>query len=325
MSHISLNIGSGGADMHNFLQGFLPDFYRGDWQNSENDAATFPLPNGDTLCFTTDSFVVNPVFFPGGNIGDLAFAGTVNDLAVMGADPIGISCGAIIEEGLEDKDFRSIMESMSTLSKQYKIPVATGDTKVMEKGSLDKLVLNTAGVGIAKKVLVEPLNIGDKVILSGEIGEHGIALLSERFDFQTAIVSDTQPLVKEMSAIRDLIKCAKDPTRGGLSAAINEIAIDQNLEIALQDNLIPIKKSVRVAGELLGIDVFTLACEGRCVCFAGTDKADQVVETLKEFNPMATIIGEVAGNKAGGRVILQTDLGRRFISMPRGKIVPRIC
>ena len=311
--------------MHKFLQGFLPNFYRGDWKNGENDAATFPLPNGDTLCFTTDSFVVNPLFFPGGNIGDLAFAGTINDLVVMGADPIGLSCSVIIEEGLAEEKFLEVMQSLADLSQQYQIPVVTGDTKVMEKGSLDKLVINTAGVGIAKQILETPLNIGDKIIVSGGIGEHGVALLSERFDFQTEIVSDTKPLVTEMKAIRSQIKWAKDPTRGGLAAAVNEVATDQNLVFTLNQDQIPIKKAVRTAGELLGIDVFSLACEGCCISWCTPEQAESVVTELKKHNPLACIIGEITDHKPGGQVILQTGLGRRFLSMPRGKIVPRIC
>lgn len=326
MSKVQLDYGNGGQEMQSFLQQFLPKFHRGnDWSNFDNDAATLPLPDGKTLCFTTDSFVVNPLEFPGGNIGDLAFAGTVNDLVVMGADPLGLSCSLIIEEGFSEETLSKILDTMATLSKKYQIPIVTGDTKVMEKGAVDGIVINTSGVGMADSILDMPLEVGDQVIISGGIGEHGVALLSQRFDFETAIISDSKPLVEEMKAIRSLLKFAKDPTRGGLSASLNEMAISNKCNINVYDEEIPMQKAVRSAGELLGIEIMDLANEGKIVCVASYENAEKVLAKLKKFNPMAAIIGAVSEQKEKGSVVLKTDLGSRLLMMPSGKIVPRIC
>ncbi len=325
-SLISLEHGNGGSEMQGFLQFYVGDFYRGnDWSNFTNDGATFPLSNGDHLCFTTDSYVVSPVKFPGGNIGHLAFSGTVNDLAVMGADPLGISLSLVLEEGFSRGELDEILSSIKTLSSQYKIPVVTGDTKVMEKGAIDKVVINTSGIGMAKRVLNESLKEGDKIIISGGIGEHGVALLSQRFDFQTEVVSDSKPLVEEMMAIRDAIKCAKDPTRGGISAALNEIAGEEGFEIEVWKERIPVKKAVQSATQLLGIDPFELANEGRIICFTSSEKSDLIVEKLRKFNSEACVIGEVKQKLKMGKVVLKTDLGSRVLVMPSGQIVPRIC
>ena len=323
---VSLESGNGGHEMSQFLNSFLSKLYRGNkWSNFTNDSATFPLPNKDTLCFTTDSFVVNPIKFPGGNIGHLAMCGTINDLAVMGCDPIGLSLSFIVEEGFDQETLEEIVESINNISKELDIPIVTGDTKVMEKGAIDKIVINTSGVGIAKKILDEKLEVGDKIIISGGIGEHGVALLSQRFDFETEIVSDSKPVYEEMKEIRDLVKFAKDPTRGGIAAILNEVAKDNKLEIELLEEDIPIKKEVKKACELLGIDVFSLANEGRVAVVCKSQNADEVVSKLKEFNLMATVIGEVKNTRENGIVILKTELGSRILSMPSGKIVPRIC
>ncbi|MCK5460426.1 hydrogenase expression/formation protein HypE [Candidatus Gracilibacteria bacterium] len=326
MSGISLDFGNGGVEMQSFLQTFLPKFYRGEkWGNFENDAATFPIHDGKTLCFTTDSFVVDPILFPGGNIGDLAFAGTVNDLVVMGADPIGLSCALILEEGLDEKILEEVLKSLANLSDKFQIPIVTGDTKVMEKGSIDGIVINTSGIGIAEKILDDSIEVGDKILISGGIGEHGVALLSKRFDFQTEVVSDSKPLVSEMKEIRSLIKWAKDPTRGGVAASLNEAAVEKNLELEIWDQVLPIQKAVRIAGDLLGIDILTLANEGKILCIVKAGKSEAVLEKLKKYNSMAAIIGEVKKEKINGQVILKTVLGARIMSMPSGKIVPRIC
>ncbi len=333
MKHIELAHGNGGREMQEFLQGFLGDFYRGDWDNCANDGATFALPSGDNLCFTTDSYVVNPIEFPGGDIGHLAFSGTVNDLVVMGAEPMGISLALILEEGFDQKICSKILASINQLSQKYKIPVVTGDTKVMEKGAIDQIVINTSGVGLVREPLTQKVEPGDKIICSGGIGEHGVALLSQRFDFQTEILSDSKPVVEEMQAIRDLIKMAKDPTRGGLAATLNEISSDQGVEIEIQEDKIPVKKAVRSACDMLGIDALELANEGKIVCIVSAENAEEVVKKLQEFNPRAGVIGQVSQKlqvsndklQMKGKVILKTNLGSRILGMPSGQIVPRIC
>ena len=332
---ITLDQGGGGKEMQELLESFVPHFYRGNWENSENDAATFSVGNADlrSLQFTTDSYVVSPWRFSGGDIGHLALSGTVNDLVVMGADPVGISLALVIEEGFKRSDLEIILNSIQQLSQQYKIPVATGDTKVMERGALDGIIINTSGVGFAQKVLNDPLEAGDKIIISGGIGEHGVALLSQRFDFQTGVVSDSKPLVEEMKVIRDLIKCAKDPTRGGVAATLNEIANVQHVELEIWDEALPIQRSVRSACDMLGLDPLSLANEGKVICFTSSSNKEEVLQKLRKFNKDAAVIGEVKHNlqssdfnlQTSNRVILKTAFGSRYLDMPKGKIVPRIC
>ena len=294
---ITLDQGGGGKEMQELLQSFVPHFYRGEWQHSDNDAATFSVGNADlrSLHFTTDSYVVSPWRFPGGDIGHLAFSGTVNDLVVMGADPVGISLALVIEEGFKRSDLEIILNSIQDLSQQYQIPIATGDTKVIEKGALDGIIINTSGVGFADVVLDKPLEVGDRIIISGGIGEHGVALLSQRFDFQTEVVSDSKPLVGEMRAIRDLIKCAKDPTRGGVAATLNEIAMLKKVDLEIWDEALPIKRSVRSACDMLGLDPLSLANEGRVVCFTSAENEAEVVGRLRRFNKEAD--NNAAGEK----------------------------
>ena len=325
---ITLDQGGGGKEMHDLLQSFLPVFFRGQWENGENDGATFSMKNVDmnSLVFTTDSYVVSPYKFPGGDIGHLAFSGTVNDLVVMGADPVGLSLSLIIEEGFSRADLENILKSIQHLSTQFQIPIVTGDTKIMERGAVDGIVINTSGIGFAGQLLNGKLEVGDKIIISGGIGEHGVALLSQRFDFDTEIVSDSKPLVDEMKAIRCLLKCSKDPTRAGLAAALNEVAESQGVAFEIWEKSVPIQKPVRSACDMLGIDPFVLANEGKVVCFVATKDAESVVEKLREFNAMAEIIGEVKEVGRGmSKVVLKTEFGSRILGMPSGKIVPRIC
>ncbi|MCA9459408.1 MAG: hydrogenase expression/formation protein HypE [Nanoarchaeota archaeon] len=324
---ISIEDGNGGLEMNQLLNSFLPNLNRGNkWKNFTNDSATFTMPSGEELCFTTDSFVVNPIEFPGGNIGHLAMCGTINDLVVMGADPIGLSLALIIEEGFEKEKLNKILESINQISNETKIPIVTGDTKVMEKGALDKIIINTSGIGIAKNNIInQELEKGDKIIISGGIGEHGVALLSKRFDFETELISDTKPLHQEMKEIRNHIKFAKDPTRGGISSILNEIAKENKLIIEIIEQNVPIKKEVKSACNLLGIDAMELANEGKILCITKPENEELILNILKKFNPMASTIGEIIEKKEKGEVILKTQLGSRILSTPSGKIVPRIC
>jgi len=329
---VSLESGNGGLEMAQFLNSFTNKLYRGNnengknlWSNFSNDSATYKLPNKDILCFTTDSYTVSPYIFPGGNIGDLAVSGTINDLAVMGCEPIGLSLSLIIEEGFELDELNIILDTINRIANEFKVPIVTGDTKVVEKGSVDKIIINTSGVGIAKKILCDKILPGDKIILSGGIAEHGVALLSKRFDFETNIVTDSKPVLLEMREIRDKIKFAKDPTRGGIASILNEIADEYSLKIVIDEEKIPIKKEVKTATKLLGIDPYSLANEGRILIICDSKNAQSVLKDLKKFNTMAEIIGEVEKLDKVGNVILKTTLGSRLLSMPSGKIVPRIC
>lgn len=318
---ITLAHGSGGKEMNELIRGFGFS-NRGRWKNFDSDSATYDLGNGKFLAFTTDSFVVSPLFFPGGNIGSLAFSGTVNDLAVIGAEPIGISLSTVIEEGFSAGDLRLIIETINKLSSEYNIPIATGDTKVMEKGKIDSIVINTSGVGIADSLLDKRIIAGDKVIISGGIGEHAVALLSKRFSFETCIETDSKPVINEVKAVKRLIKAAKDPTRGGIASALNEICIRNKVGMILYEDKIPAKDEVRQVTEMFGINLYELACEGRFVCIAAKENAPEVENILKKFNKDASIIGEITGDE---RVVVQTILGKRVLPMPSGRIVPRIC
>jgi len=315
---IKLSHGAGGSEMQELVKRFI--FNRGNWNNSDNDSANLKIGE-DELLFTTDSFVVDPIFFNDGNIGHLAFCGTVNDLAVMGAEPLGLSLSFIIEEGFSFSDLDKIINTISELSKSTNIPIVTGDTKVMEKGKIDKIVINTSGVGMAKSILDKKIKIGDKVIISGGIGEHAVAILQERFDYKTELKSDSKPIIKEIRAVKDLVKQAKDPTRGGLAACLNEIAETNDIGILINEDDVPIKAEVRNLSDMLGIDTFNLACEGRFICIAEPNNALEVEKILKKYNPEAKIIGEVTQSD----VIIQTMLGKRILPKPQGRIVPRIC
>lgn len=320
---VSLSEGSGGKEMNNLIRSFLFSD-RGRWKNCYDDSATLDLGDDNLLFFTTDSFVINPIFFPGGDIGRVSVCGAINDLAVMGATPLGLSLGIIIEEGFPKSDLKKIISSIDKISKETGIPIVTGDTKVMEKGKLDKIVINVSGVGIAKKddLLDKPLKAGDKIIISGGIGEHAIALLSKRFDYKTSIVTDSKPLLCEISSVRRLIKTAKDPTRGGISAVLNDMSKKHKVSMLIDEESIPAKIEVRVVSDMLGINLYDLACEGRFICISSKGNSGLVEKNLKQFNSDAKIIGEITG---GDKVVIETELGRRILPEPRGLIVPRIC
>lgn len=319
---IHLAHGAGGKEMESLIDTFkFTD--RGKWENCDNDAATYEI--GDNiLVFTTDSFTVEPIFFPGGDIGHLAMCGTINDLCVMGAEPIGISFGLIVEEGFPLSQLKKIVSSIKKISRETSIPVATGDTKVMEKNKLDKIVINTSGIGIVQKgeLLDKKLVPGDKIIISGGLGEHATAILSKRFNFETEIQTDSKPILNEIRAIKSLIKQAKDPTRGGIASALNELSRRNNVGIIINEDAVPVKKEVRVTTELLGINPYELACEGRFIAVSSSENAETVVSMLKKYNENASIIGEVV---KGDKVIIETFLGKKILSTPTGRIVPRIC
>lgn len=323
--NVSISEGSGGEEMQSLISSFRNLIGNtGNWTNSDDDSAVLDIGDGRLLVFTTDSFVVSPIFFPGGNIADVAFCGTCNDIAVMGAKPLGISMGLVLEEGFPKKDLDRIMKSFGELSKSTGVPIVTGDTKVMEAGKVDKIIINTSGVGIIerKKLLDKKIESGDKVIMSGGIGEHAVALLSKRFDYETDIITDSKPLIEELSEIKSLIKVAKDCTRGGLSASLNELSQKNNLSVEVIEDDIPIKSEVKNVSEMLGINTLELACEGRFVCVTKAENAEKVVEILKKYNSMASIIGEF---KEGEKVMLKTAFGKRVMHNPVGRIVPRIC
>jgi len=319
---VALSEGSGGKEMQSLINSFRSHFsHETKWTGSDDDSASLTIEDKN-LVFTTDSYVVTPLFFPGGNIGKLAFCGTVNDLSMMGAQPLGLSLGLILEEGFSKKELHTIIKTIGDLSKETGIPIVTGDTKVMEKGSLDKIIINTSGIGLAQKVLHEPLQNGDQIIVSGTIGDHGATLLSKRFDVESELQTDSKPLHEEIQKIQLLIKQAKDITRGGLAAVLNELAEKNNKQFLLQEEDIPLQKEVRSLTDMLGIDPMSLACEGRFVCVCAEENSEKVLDILQTFNPSAAIIGDVQN---GRNVLVQTRLGQKILPQPSGNIVPRIC
>ena len=324
---ITLNEGLGGAQMQKLIEKIRSKLtLKNNWSNINDDAATLKLNKNyknNNLVFTTDSYTVNPIFFPGGDIGKLSFCGTINDLAVMGAEPAGISLVIVIEEGFSDDDFMKIISSIGEVSEKTGIPVVTGDTKVMDKGSIDKIVINTSGIGFTDNVISNSgLSAGDKIIVSGSIGDHGIALLSKRFDYETKLVSDCAPVIAEVRAISEYVTAMKDPTRGGVAAVLNEMAEKSNVKIILDEEKIPVKREVNAVCDLLGLNVYEIACEGRFVCGVKKEHANEAVKMLKKFNPGAEIIGEVVLGKG---VFIQTKVGVRPLEVPTGKLIPRIC
>ena len=324
--HVKLSEGSGGREMHSLIGQFTTMFedprY---WKECANDAAVFDLGDGRVLCFTTDSFTVSPLFFQGGNIGDLAMCGTINDICVMGSLPIGISLSVIIEEGFAKRDLEKIMQRIADISKKTGVPIVTGDTKVVNKGNVDGIIINTSAIGICarQELLTRPIEEGDKVIISGSIGDHAVALLSERFDYRTELATDSQPLIDEIKAVKDKICIAKDPTRGGIAASLNEICQMNCCGMKIEEQKIPLKEEVIRVTEILGLNAYELACEGRFICIAKEEDAGEVEMILKRFNPDACIIGTVVKNESS--VILKTKIGERILPMPSGNLVPRIC
>ena len=324
--------GSGGKLMHDLIQSFLPDIGN-QLLEKMDDAAVFNVKG--KVAFTTDSYIVNPIFFPGGDIGKLAVCGTVNDLSMSGAKPLYLSLAFIIEEGLPIADLKKILASIKKATAEADVKIVTGDTKVVNKGSADKIFINTAGLGMVPEgVNISASNAkpGDKVILSGNIGDHGIAVLSQRegLKFNTPIPSDCAPLnnlVADMLKTTKNIHCMRDPTRGGLATTLNDFAERSKVGIRIEEGKIPIAKAVLAACELLGLDPLYIANEGKLAAVVPAKDADALLAAMKKnkYGRNAVIIGEVT-KEHSGRVVMKTALGAsRIIDMPVGELLPRIC
>ncbi len=299
-----------------------------------NDQAVVNV-DGIRLAFTTDSFVVKPLFFPGGDIGSLAVHGTINDLAVGGAAPLFLSAAFIIEEGLPVETLRQVVESFRRAASEAGVEVVTGDTKVVEKGKGDGLFINTSGIGrvpAAIHLSADQARPGDLVLLSGSLGDHGIAILSQRegLEFESPITSDSAPLhtlVKVMLEAGPGIRCLRDPTRGGLSSALNEIAAQSRVGMTLEEPAVPIKEAVRGACELLGLDPLYVANEGKLVAIVPAEHAEAVLAAMRAhpLGKEAAIIGTVTAEHPGV-VTMRTSLGTsRIVDMLSGDQLPRIC
>lgn len=331
---ILLAHGSGGLLTGKLIQDIFIKSFNNDFLAKEHDGAVFNL-DGKKLAFTTDSFVVNPIFFPGGNIGELAVYGTVNDLAMCGAKPLYLSASLIIEEGFEIKTLQQIVNSMKAAADKCKVQIITGDTKVVEKGKGDKVFINTSGIGIVPdEVDLSPSNVkvGDKIILSGTIADHGIAVLSarENLAFQSEIKSDTAPLndlVEVMLKVSKNIHVLRDPTRGGLATSLNEIASKAATGILIHEDKIKINNDVKAACELLGLDPLYIANEGKLVCFVSPEDADNLLNIMRA-HPLgkdSEIIGDVT-NEYRSKVVLKTSIGtKRILDLHNVEQLPRIC
>jgi hydrogenase expression/formation protein HypE len=294
-----------------------------------HDAALLPAEAGP-LAFTTDSYVVRPLFFPGGDIGSLAVFGTVNDLAMVGASAIALSLSLILEEGLPMPLLQQVVASIRLAAQRCGVPVVTGDTKVVERGKGDGIYINTAGIGrVDHGLQIGPKAVrsGDAILVSGDLGRHGVAILAARQElgFRTELRSDLAPLQEPVRALlaADLeLHCLRDLTRGGLASALHEISRGAGLGVLVRENAIPIAPEVDAACELLGLDPLAMANEGRFVLFLPAHQADQALAVLQRFQPLAASIGCVRGEA----VLLETSLGlQRRLELGRGESLPRIC
>lgn len=303
--------------------------------NELTDAASLELPSS-SVCFTTDSYVVKPLFFNGGDIGKLAVCGTVNDLAVAGAVPAALSLSLIIETGLEFEVLDRILESIGTTTKQNNVKIVTGDTKTVEQGSADKIFINTAGIGCKMSgTNLSTCNIKpkDKIIINGTIGDHGMTIMSQRegIKFQSDLTSDCaclSSLTVELLKNIPSIKFMRDPTRGGLAATLNEIAMETQLSIAIDEQAVPVDPKVRAAAEMLGFDVLSIANEGKVVIVVDPESAQQCLEICKShpLGEKSAIIGQVEQTVDAAVVEMNTKIGgKRIVPMPYGRELPRIC
>jgi hydrogenase expression/formation protein HypE len=332
---ITLSHGSGGKATHNLIEGVFAPAFSNPLLDSMDDAAICAL-GAQRLAFTTDTYVVSPVFFPGGDIGKLAVHGTINDLVVMGADPLYLSAGFILEEGFPIEDLRRIVASMAKAASEAGVSIVTGDTKVVERGKGDGVFINTAGIGLVRtnwSLGQTQLQPGDRVLLSGPVGDHGIAIMltRESLDIEAEVQSDTAPLHTLVTALLDAVgsgvHCLKDPTRGGIATTLNEMAIGSEVSIALDEHAIPVRPEVRGVCELLGLDPLTIANEGKLLAIVAPEMNEAALRVMRSHaqGREAAIIGTVQAEPAG-MVFLRTDIGgTRVLDMLVGDPLPRIC
>ncbi len=330
---VVLGHGSGGKLSHDLINRlFLPDLGKAA-PRALDDAAVLNI-NGQRLALTTDSHVVSPLFFPGGDIGRLAVCGTINDLAMVGAKPIALTCGFVVEEGLSFEILQRVVKSMRESAAEAGVYIAAGDTKVVQKGGADKLFINTSGVGsVEAGVNISGTNaqIGDVVIISGTMGDHGVAVLSarENLEFETDLQSDVAPLNHLVEAMMGAgeIHVLRDPTRGGVATTLNEIASQSKVGIELLETTLPVKPQVRAACEMLGFDPLNIANEGKLLAIVKAEDAENILNVMKKtkYGEEACIIGKVIETK-NPQVRLRTAIGgTRLIDMLPGEMLPRIC
>lgn len=339
-TQITLAHGSGGRAMRDLVEGLFVEYLRNPLLEQLEDQAVFEIGQA-RVAFTTDSYVVDPIFFPGGDIGKLAVHGTVNDLAMSGARPLYLSAGFILEEGFPVDDLRKILESMREAATEAGVSVVTGDTKVVQKGSVDKVFINTSGVGVIERpvtLAASNARVGDKVILSGTIGDHGTTILIARgeLELETDIESDSAPLnslvhdmLDELGSLNSFasLHCMRDPTRGGVATTLNEIALSSEVCIELEENFVPVREEVKGACEILGLDPLYVANEGKLIAIVASEVAESLVARMRRNTngANACIIGTVKEEPAG-IVAMKTGFGgTRIVDMLVGEQLPRIC
>ena len=334
---ISMAHGAGGEMMQSLISDIILNNIKNKNVNGGiglgelDDGATIPFGEYE-IVISTDSHTVDPIFFPGGDIGKLSITGTVNDVSVMGAKPLAIANAMVISEGFTSEEFEKIIKSMDEACTEAGVALVTGDTKVMEKDKLDKIVISTTGIGIARKGEVTSdasLEVGDKIILTGSVGDHGIALMSYRegFGFETDLKSDVAPVWEMVEKALEIggVRAMKDPTRGGIANALNELAFKSGVGMMVYEDKIPVKEQVLAASEMLGIDPYEVANEGKVVMGVKAEKAEEILEAIRntKYGKEAQIIGEVTEDK---HVIIETSLGgKRILEAPIADPVPRVC
>lgn len=334
MSIITLSHGSGGKATNKLIEELFYKYFNNDILLQKNDSSVLPNIDG-RIAVSTDSFVINPIFFEGGDIGKLSVCGTVNDLAMSGATPLYITVGFIIEEGLKLKELEKVVKSIAATAKKANVKIVAGDTKVVEKGNADKIYINTTGIGVIKDekyLSSENIKPGDKVIISGTLGDHGICIMSKRknLDFHVSVKSDCgllNKLIKKILSQSSNVRVLRDPTRGGLATTLNEFINESSNSILLYEEKLPVKEEVASMCEILGFEPLYIANEGKVVLIVAEEDAKKVLEIMKK-DPMgkdAQIIGEIIEND-NSVVYLKTEIGgTRILNMPVGELLPRIC
>lgn len=331
---ILLGHGSGGRLSHQLLEELIIPILSGIPVSGQNDAAVL-VHDGRRLAFTTDSYVVDPIFFPGGNIGDLAINGTVNDLAMVGAVPLAVSVGLILEEGFSRAELAEILRSMREAADRAGVMIAAGDTKVVPRGKADRIFINTSGIGVFRHSLEiggGNARVGDKILINGTIGDHGIAVMAARegLELETGILSDSAPLnglVEELLAAGEAVHVLRDPTRGGVATTLKEIALQSDVTITLYEAALPLNGAVRGVCAVLGLDPLYVANEGKLLAVVAPEEAEETLARMRRhpLGKEAAVIGEVTAG-GGGRVRMETAVGgMRAVEMLAGEQLPRIC
>lgn len=335
MEIITLSHGSGGKATNKLIDNLFYKYFNNEFLLQKNDSSVLPVINGK-IAMSTDSFVINPIFFEGGDIGKLAVCGTINDICMSGAKPLYISVGFIIEEGLPISELEKVVQSIAKTANEAGVEIVTGDTKVVEKGSCDKIYINTTGIGIIEENRAylggDKVKNGDKIIISGTLGDHGMCIMNKRenLGFKTSIKSDCcllNKLIEDILSASNNVKVLRDPTRGGLATTLNEIIEHSNISMEIAEEFIPVKPEVDAMCEILGLDPLFIANEGKVVVIVDKNDADNVLNIMRQ-NPVgkdSVLLGE-AINDGKNKLYLKTKIGgRRIINMPEGEILVRIC